>query len=377
MRTARQANVAFYPVNPSGLEAPEGLAKQKPVPFVNGQLPGGNPVENQMNDINERTDRLLELAANTDGVAVVNANDLNPGLARIANDLSAYYVLGYYTTNTKWNGSIRKITVRLTGSKETVRARREYRAPTEAEMASMRAATSSAPAPAPSGPTPEMALGELTRLRPSATLLAHGAASPGEVVVAAELAAAAIEVGRWKAGGDIEVIVSGAGGENAGTGRGRIDAGARGTLIHVPVAGAGPWTASVRLRASGEEDQFDRITIPVSSGLLGDPLAYRATPAPAAPLRPVAAFQFRRTERVHVDWPVLQGLDRREARLLGQNGQPLALQVDLSERDVSGRTVLGVDLNLAPLTAGDYVIEITAGSGDTTDKKLLAIRVVR
>lgn len=50
-----------------------------------------------MNDINERTDRLLELANNTDGLAVINSNDLNPGLARIANDLSAYYVLGYYT----------------------------------------------------------------------------------------------------------------------------------------------------------------------------------------------------------------------------------------------------------------------------------------
>ena len=362
LTSARRGNVAFYPVNPTGLEA--------------GATVG------EIDRIRDRTDRLLELADNTDGVAVVNSNNLTPGLTRIANDLAAYYVLGYYTTNTRWDGGVRKITVRLKKTKDSVRARREYRAPTEAEMASMRAAASepAAPAPtasAPAGPTAERALGELTRLRPTATLLAHGAAFPGEVAIAAELAASAIEVGRWKGGGDVEIVVSNAGGQNAGAGRGRIDAGARATLIRVPVQGNGPWTASVRLRATGEDEQFDRITIAVPAGLLGDPLAYRATPAPASPIRPVAAFQFRRTERLHVEWPVLRPLDRREARLLGKDGQPLALQVTVGEREVDGRIMLGADLSLAPLTAGDYVIEITARSGDTTDKKLLAIRVVR
>ncbi len=357
MRAARQANVAFYPVNPTGLEA--------------GRTIG------EINAITQRNDRMLELAANTDGVAVINSNDLTPGLTRISNDLAAYYVLGYYTTNTKWDGGIRKITVRLKKTKEAVRARREYRAPTEAEMAGMREAAVAASEPKPSGPTPASALGELARLRPAATLLAHGAARPGEVVVVAELAAAPVEAGRWKAGGDVEVIVSGAGGENSGAARGRIDAGARAALIHVPVSGTGPWSASVRLRAAGEEDQFDRVSIPVASGLLGEPLAYRATPAPASPLRPVGAFQFRRTERIHVDWPVLRPLDRRDARLLGRDGKPLALEVTVGERPVEGQTMLAVDLNLAPLTAGDYVLEVTAGAGADTSAKLLAIRIVR
>jgi VWFA-related protein len=357
LRAARQANVAFYPVNPTGLEAP-----------VTAQ---------GMDYLKERTDRLIEMAINTDGVAVVNTNDLTPGLTKISNDLSAYYVLGYYTTNTKWDGNVRKITVRLKGSKDTVRARREYRAPTEAEMASLRTASSPAPVEKSTGPTAESALGELARLRPAATLLAHGSASDGELTIAAEITAAAIEVGRWKSGGEVEVIASGANKENAGSAKGRIEAGARGTLLRVPVSGAGPWTVSVRLRATGEEDQFDRITVPVPSGLLGEPLAYRATPAPASPLRPVGAFQFRRTERIHVDWPILQTLDRRDVRLLGRDGQPLALQLTLGEREEPGRTLLGVDLNLAPLTAGDYVIEVTAGAGAATDRKLLAIRIVR
>jgi hypothetical protein len=70
-------------------------------------------------------------------------NDMRKGLARIADDLQAYYVLGYYTTNTKWDGGIRKISVKRQG--KTIRARRQYRAPTEDEIAAMSRAAAPAP----------------------------------------------------------------------------------------------------------------------------------------------------------------------------------------------------------------------------------------
>ena len=380
VRTARSGNVAFYPVNPAGLEAP-GFAEQPPVPFVKGQLPGGNPVQREFDNIKQRTDVLLELANNTDGVAIVNSNDLGSGLQKVASDLSAYYVLGYYTTNTKWDGRIRKISVRLRPGGEDIRARREYRAPTELEMASLRAAT--APSPAADAARAaalsiETALTALKRARPSAVLLAHGAAWGSDLAIAAEIAAASIEVGRWKGGGEVEIVVSGPGGTSIGTSRGRIEAGARGVLVRVPVEGRpGPWTAAVRMSAAGEEDQFERLTIAAPAGLVGDPLAFRATPAPTSQLRPIGAFQFRRTERLHIEWPVLKPLDRRDARLLGRDGNPLAIQVTVSERESSGQPAVGIDLNLAPLTAGDYIIELTAGAGSQTDRKLLAFRVVR
>ncbi len=78
---------------------------------------------------------LKSLAEETDGIAVTDTNDLNAGFRRIADDLAAYYVLGYYTTNTKFDGGLRKITVKLKG--KPIRARRQYRAPTEAEIAAM------------------------------------------------------------------------------------------------------------------------------------------------------------------------------------------------------------------------------------------------
>lgn len=109
--------------------------------------------------------------------------------------------------------------------------------------------------------------------------------------------------------------------------------------------------------------------------VIGTPLIYRATPSSRSPLLPVAGFDFRRTERVHVEWPLSRALDAREARLLGRNGQPMAVTVTLTEREVDGRLMLGLDAILAPLAPGDYVIEVSATAGQMTEKRLIAIRV--
>jgi hypothetical protein len=114
---ARQANTAFYVITPSGLQAPFSFVDQKVLEAENNDL------------------RLL--ARETGGIAVVDSNNLDAGMRRIADDMQAYYVLGYYTTNTTFDGKVRKISVRLKASGETIRARREYRAPTQAEIAAM------------------------------------------------------------------------------------------------------------------------------------------------------------------------------------------------------------------------------------------------
>ena len=80
---------------------------------------------------------------------------------------------------------------------------------------------------------------------------------------------------------------------------------------------------------------------------------------------------------MHLEWPVIATPERRQARLLGRNGQPLAVPVTLGDRETDGRRTIAADVNLAPLSAGDYVIELTVGSGATTERKLFAIRVVQ
>lgn len=135
LRDARRDNVSFYNVTPAGLQAPATVAGIRAVQHA--------------------TDSLVSLANETDGMAIVNTNDLRGGMKRIADDLAAYYVLGYYTTNTKFDGRVREIKVRLKSSGKAVRARRQYRAPTEAEIAAL-----SGPAPStggtvsPAGPSP-------------------------------------------------------------------------------------------------------------------------------------------------------------------------------------------------------------------------------
>ena len=48
------------------------------------------------------------LADATDGIAVMDTNDLDKGLRKISDDLTSYYLLGYYSTNAqaRWRVSI-------------------------------------------------------------------------------------------------------------------------------------------------------------------------------------------------------------------------------------------------------------------------------
>jgi hypothetical protein len=187
-----------------------------------------------------------------------------------------------------------------------------------------------------------------------------------------------VELGKWAAGAAVKVVVTGLAGEPVGTAEGRIDSGSRGALVRVPVgAVAGPWRVGVTVTGSGGTLD-DRLDVRPSTGkLLGDPLVYRAAAGPRAVLRPVADFLFHRTERVHVEFPTVKALDRRAARVLDQRGQPLPVEATLTERDDAGQTTLVADLNLAQLSAGDYVLDVSVGGGADTQRRQVALHVVR
>lgn len=351
LRSAREANVSFYTVRPGGLSVDSSMMRE---------------------DISN----LQVLAEQTDGVAVLQSNDLRAGLGTVADDLSSHYVLGYYTNNTRWDGRSRKITVKLKPGGQTIRARREYRAPTEAEMAALRdvrAASSAAAGPSPT----DTALSALSRLSPQARLLTYGAhIAAGEVAVVAEIAATEIEAGNWKQGAEVQITLTPKGGP-AITAAGRIEPGARGTMVRVPVAAdSGPWQAIVRLKGADNASESGTLSIERTGGtVLGRPIVYRAGSAAAAALRPAAAFSFRRTERLRVEWPLQQAVASQQARLLDRNGKPLAVPMTVTSREAGGSTSLTTDLSLAPLSAGDYLIEIAVTAGDKTEQQLVAIRV--
>ena len=228
------------------------------------------------------TDDLVSLANETDGLAIVNTNDLNGGMKRIADDLAAYYVLGYYTTNTKFDGGLRNIKVRLKSSGKQIRARRQYRAPTEAEIAALASgvgASSSAAPGVPAPPSPyETALVALERAsRPFAV---YTAAAGKQVTVVAELSAASILAGKWKDGADVDVVASGANGEPVATARGKIEPGANSTSISLPPPTAPAARVTVRLKGTdGGPSADDWILMqPATGTLIGDAVAYRTGP---------------------------------------------------------------------------------------------------
>ena len=78
---------------------------------------------------------------------------------------------------------------------------------------------------------------------------------------------------------------------------------------------------------------------------------------------PTADLRFRRNEQVRVEVPTVSS-DPITARLLDRTGKPLAVPVTATVRDdADGSRWVTAQLALAPLAAGDYVIEIVAGSG--------------
>jgi len=381
IRRANRANVSFYPVNPSGLttfDTPQTYSEtvvESREKSVSLQKLGPPDLMEDGVRLRARADAMHILAENTDGIAILNTNDIGAGLKRIVDDVSAYYLLRYYSTNTAHDGRFRRIDVKTSAKDLQLRARRGYYAPSDKSSRDVRAAT-------PAGLEPprglDAALAELTRLNAGSDLFARGAIAGDRAVVVVELSSSRAGAAPWNAGAEVRIAASLADGRVLPGATGRIEANERGVLVSIPVdAGTAFLRVVMKVSAGGETLDGTVELKREAAGLVGDGVLYRGRPAATSPLRPVADLQFRRTERVHAEWTPAGELDQRSARLLSRTGQPLPIPLAVTERDVAGRKILAADLNLAPLAAGDYVLELTAGRGGEVTTRLLAFRVIQ
>ncbi len=123
---ATRANVSYYAVDPRGLTSFDEGAEI-------GALPNdpslGLGLSALQDELRISQDSLRTLASETGGFAAVNSNDFSNSFGRIVRDNSSYYVLGYYSTDTRRDGQFRGINVRLKNSSLQVRARKGYVAP--------------------------------------------------------------------------------------------------------------------------------------------------------------------------------------------------------------------------------------------------------
>ena len=221
------------------------------------------------------------------------------------------------------------------------------------------------------------ALATLAAARTGAELFVSGAAMPDGLHVAVELAAATASRAAWREGGTVQAVATRSDGASASA---AVDmaAGARSAVVTIPVPDAAPGVWQVVVQATAQDERLEqRLEIAASAArLIGQPIGWRAAPSPRAPLRPLADPRLTRAERLHVEWPVLAPVESRVARLLDRTGGPLGQPLPIATT-TSSPDVVAVDLPMASLPEGDYVIELVATAGSESERRLLAFRVVR
>jgi hypothetical protein len=371
MTAAQRANVAFYPIDVAGLRAD--------MPDISKGGATAAAMEAMHVKNTQRVDQLMTLANNTDGKAIVATNDLLGGLRRVTDDLSAYYLLGYQSTNPAADGRWRRIDVKVKQPNVDVSARRGYLAFT-AEMVKAEADARNKPARVRTGA--DEALDRLGRIRADARAFLTTARTASGLDVVVELASREIEAGRFSSGAPLTVTATPKEAGAPASVEGRIPAGARSVVVTVPLANGATaaWRISLLMPGASATDEpiEEGVDVAASSGDgTSDLRVFRAAASPRAVPQRSADPVFRRTERVHLEWPVDAAGDSRSARLLNRQGEALPVPVAVSERAEGDRTVLTADLQLAPLAPGDYVIELSTTRGEKTRQQWLAIRVIR
>jgi hypothetical protein len=339
--------------------------------------------------LRSRQDHLRELAETTDGVAVVNTNNLDGAINRILADLSTYYLLGYYSTNTKLDGKFRKLTVRVKRPDVQVRARPGYLAPTEADAATARVdrlMNGAAPGHTDIPPEFRRALETLTPVRGAPTIRVNATAGAGQIWITSEIDAATLKTPEWQKGGTARVSIEHETGAAAPVIRElSLAAGQRTFELQETGNGAlppGRYVIRMSVTPSGSALPLQTtvdVTVPGATATIGrNGLAYRRGPSTGLQYVATADARFQRTERIRFEVPRFAADATVAARLLNRNGQPLPLAVTLTERtdDTRRLTVVVADLTLAPLAQGDYVLEVTAEKDGKKETAAYAFRIV-
>jgi VWFA-related protein len=368
---ANYANASFYPVDPRGLEV------------FDSPIDDPLPLQVDRARIDDRITMLRTLAENTDGLAVVNTNDLGGMIKRVVDDLSNYYLLGYYSTG-KLDGRFHSITVRVKRPGVQVRARKGYLAATPASAKADTAARAAAATPVKADVETLAVASAIAPLNGFARelpirLQATAGWKPDNT-------AAVWMVGEgtgdeWKAGGEADVILTTGAGATVAAAHAIVPAGARTfrvALSPTTVLVPGDYVVRVRARggaALGASNDVLRIALPASPDATGA-LYVRRGPTTGNREVPTADLRFRRSEQLRVEMPSTTP-DAVHAQLLDRTGKALSVPVTTATRDdADGSHWQTAQIALAPLAPGDYVIAWSDASGDVSKRTLLAFRVI-
>ena len=390
--TASRFNASIYSVDPRGLAAFEFDLDQPQVSYRTDQR-----------TLRFTQDTLRVLAEETGGRAIVNQNDLRPGLQQMLDDASGYYLLGYNSSAAPTDGEFHEIEVRLKREGLRVRAREGYWAVTVRDVE--RSLVTRAHEPPKAVDIALSALAEPRRGRLVRTWVGTSRAENGRTRVTFAWEPTEARGRRDTASRVLVTAMGDTGGayfrgrvpeQNRSSGRGTTRRRSRREVVAPLVATrvefeADPGTMQMNLAIEGEAGEVldrdrDEIVIPDFTGpdvVLSTPYFVRARNALELKTLvadwnalPTVSRDFRRTDRLLLRFDVYAPGDAApdmEANLLNRGGDTMfPLDVVAAEDGGASRQV---ELAPAFLPPGEYIIEIRATLGDGEASEMVAFRL--
>ena len=353
---ANRNNVSFTPVSLARLQTQTsggGAVGRSGV--VNG-----TPLDMQMS--------LRGLADDTDGMAIVNTNNIQPLLRQMLTATSAYYLLGYTSTNSALDGKFRRISVRVDRPGLRVHARSGYVAPLPPVESRVEPRT----APTPPNPVADAVRAAAVsvastplRVRASTWIRADSSGRPvGTIWIVGQVDARQNPRGASGAGA-AQIIVQPPSG-SVTTKRVDVPNGASSFDVVIDEQpGAGDYAVRVSVTRPDEEPLREIVGVKLAGEptTLSEPIVSRR--GPAAPQRFVrtADVRFQRNERLLLE-VATNSATPASATLRDSAGTALSVPVVLGERagDTGSWRWITAEIALAPLAPAIYAIEVRQGS---------------
>lgn len=385
-RDANRNNAAVYALDPRGLT---------PFEYDIDAVPGGATISMQADRraLQLTQDTLRTLAEQTDGRAIVNRNALGAGLAQIVRDSSYYYLLGYNSTQAQNDGKFHEIKVRVKRSGVDVRARRGYWALTVDDVKRLTTSTPDVAKPvmtALATIAPSVQAGKYVRTWVGTE---RGTNGRTRVTFIWEPLSAPPGTVRREQAGRVALLAANGAGEPVFRGA-APDQAAPSPTSAAPqrlVFDAPPGRLELRVTvhdatSGGTLDQEIRtIDVPdltAARAAISTPRVFRArtvreyqTLAADAAATPNAAREFSRTERLLIRFDAYAaGGEQVEptAVMLNRAGSKMA-DVPVTAAQAGGTHQ--INLSLASIPAGEYLVEITVNSAGGEAQELVPFRV--
>jgi VWFA-related protein len=131
INAAVRANLAIYSVDTRGLQAVTPMGDASTGSLRGTGAYNGGALTNNMNANFATQEVMATLSSDTGGKAFFDSNDFAPAFAQVERDTSAYYAIGFHSTNPVRDGKYRKLTIKVNRPGVKVEYRPGYYAPAD------------------------------------------------------------------------------------------------------------------------------------------------------------------------------------------------------------------------------------------------------